>query len=85
MDDYLQCLYSYILDHLRSNAHLNLFDYSRWNERREQAWKALAEALTPEQLDLVENYYSAWCGLRELDDKLLFEAAVSLGKWMARS
>ena len=49
------------------------------------AWAALKGALTPEQLNLVEDYRDAWCGLRFLEDRLLFQKAVSLGKWMARA
>ena len=45
--------------------------------------EALEKALTPEQLRLVEDYKDACCGLRDLEDRLLFQEAVSLGKWMA--
>ena len=71
MDGYLDCLYRYILDHLLLDARLDLIDYSRWNNRRDFAWEALEKALTPEQL--------------RLEDRLLFQEAVSLGKWMVRS
>ena len=76
MDDYLDCLYRYTLDHLLLDVRLDLIDYSRWNHR---------QALTPEQLQLVEVYRDACCGLRDLEDRLLFQEAVSLGKWMALS
>ena len=85
MDDYLDCLYRYTLDHLLLDVRLDLIDYSRWNNRQDIAWEALAKALTPEQLQLVEYYRDACCGLRDLEDRLLFQEAVSLGKWMALS
>ena len=85
MDDYLDCLYRYILDHLLLDARLDLIDYSRWNNRRDFAWEALEKALTPEQLRLVEDYKDACCGLRDMEDRLLFQEAVSLGKWMVLS
>ena len=56
MDDYLDCLYRYTLDHLLLDVRLDLIDYSRWNHRQDIAWEALAKALTPEQLQLVEVY-----------------------------
>lgn len=85
MDDYLDCLYRYTLDHLLLDVRLDLIDYSRWSHRQEIAWEALAKALTPEQLQLVEDYRDACCGRRELEDRLLFQEAVSLGKWMAQA
>ena len=85
MDDYLDCLYRYTLDHLLLDVRLDLIDYSRWNHRQDIAWEALEKALTPEQLQLVEDYRDACCGLRDLEDRLLFQEAVALGKWMALS
>ena len=49
------------------------------------AWSALEKALTPDQLKLVEDYRSTWCDLQALEDQLLFQKAVSLGKWMAQA
>ena len=85
MDDYLDCLYRYTLDHLLLDVRLDLIDYSRWNHRQYIAWEALSKSMTPEQLQLVEDYRDACCGLRDLEDRLLFQEAVSLGKWMALS
>lgn len=83
MDEYLDCLFQYVSENLLLDARLDVIDYSRWNERQDMAWAALKNALTPEQLRLVEDYKDAWCGLRFLEDRLLFQKAVSLGKWMA--
>lgn len=85
MDEYLDCLYQYVSNHLLLDARLDVIDYSRWNERQDMAWAALKESLTLEQLKLVEDYKDTWCGLRFLEDQLLFQKAVSLGKWMAQA
>nr|WP_325181697.1 hypothetical protein [uncultured Oscillibacter sp.] len=84
MDEYLDCLFHYVLDHMHVDARLDLIDYSRCNAAEDMAWKALEKALTSEQLNLVEDYKAALSGLRFLEDQLLFEKAVSLGKWMTR-
>ncbi|WP_300412008.1 hypothetical protein [uncultured Oscillibacter sp.] len=84
MDEYLDCLYQYVSDRLEADAQLDLIEYSRRSDEQNTAWAALKTALTPEQLHLVEDYRAAWCGLRFLEDRLLFQKAVSLGKWMAR-
>lgn len=84
MDEYLHCLYQYVSENLLLDARLDLVDYNRWNECQDTAWAALKAALTPDQLRLVEDYTSACGGKRFLEDQLLFQAAVSLGKWMAR-
>ncbi|MCI9331723.1 MAG: hypothetical protein HFG05_06045 [Oscillibacter sp.] len=85
MDVYLDCLYQHVLEHLETDAHVDLVDYRRWRTARDMAWSALEEALTFEQLRLVENYASAGAGLRDQEDRLLFQKAVALGKWMARA
>lgn len=85
MDEYLQCLFQYVSENLLLDVRLDLVDYSRWNERQDMAWTALKESLTPEQLNLVEDYKDAWCGLRFLEDQLLFQKAVTLGKRMAQA
>lgn len=84
MDEYLDCLYQYVSDRLEADAQLDLIEYNRRSDEQNTAWAALKTALTPEQLHLVEDYRAAWCGLRFLEDRLLFQKAVSLGKWMAR-
>ena len=83
MDEYLHCLYQYVLDHLFLDARMDLVDYNRWETRRKAAWKALSESLTEEQMYLVEDYQTACGGKQFLEDELLFQKAVALGKWMA--
>ena len=84
MDAYLDCLYQHISENLFQNAQLNVQEYSRWNACQDVAWKALGELLSHEQLKLLDEYQAACNGKRYLEEKLLFQKAVSLGKWMAR-
>lgn len=84
MDEYLQCLYRYVLDHLLLDTRMDFIDYNRRVKSENLAWDALAVALTPEQIELVENYHNACAKTRFLEDELLFQKAVALGKWMAR-
>lgn len=84
MDEYLHCLYLYVLDHLFLDARINIIDYNRWVKRENLAWDALRDALTPEQIELVENYHNACADVRFLEDELLFQKAVGLGRWLAR-
>ena len=84
MDAYIDCLYQHISENLFQDARLNLLEYSRWNACQDAAWKALVESLSHEQLKLVEEYQAACNDERYLEEKLLFQKAVALGKWMAR-
>lgn len=85
MDAYLDCLYQHISENLFQDARLSLLEYSRWSACQDAAWKALVESLSHEQLKLVEEYWAACDGKRYLEEKLLFQKAVALGKWMARA
>ncbi len=49
------------------------------------AWSAPEEALPHEQIKLAEDYRSAWTELRYQEERLLFQKAVSLGKWMVQA
>jgi hypothetical protein len=48
-------------------------------------YQHIVESLSHEQLKLVEEYWAACDGKRYLEEKLLFQKAVALGKWMARA
>ena len=85
MDEYLRCLYEHATDRLLTDARLDAAKYHRRSIVQNQAWNALKAALTPEQMKLVQNYQFAQANVCALEDELLFEAAVSLGKWMARA
>ena len=84
MDNYLQCLYYYVLENLSPAMHPDFPEYRRCADTANNAWIALKETLSPAQLELVENYRSAWDRVSALEDELLFQKAVALGKWMAR-
>ena len=84
MDEYLRCLYEYIQDQISAAHYPDPLEYRRRADAAEQAWRVLDDLLPPAQLRLVEDYRAAWTRLTSLEDELLFQAAVSLGKWMAR-
>lgn len=84
MDEYLQCLYNCVIEHISAAKHPNTEEYHRCMAVQDKTWSALKDALSPAQLGLVEDYRSAWSGISGLEDELLFQTAVSLGKWMAQ-
>lgn len=85
MDDHLDCLFQCVFDHMEAEATVNLIDYSRCRSAQDMAWSALKKELTHEQIKLVDDYRSAWIELRYQEDKLLFQKAVALGKWMVQA
>lgn len=85
MDDYLKCLYEHVMEHISVSNYPDAEEYHHRMALQDETWSALKAALTPEQLELVENYQAARAGTWVLEDELLFQAAVSLGKWMVRA
>ena len=71
MDDYLKCLYGYILENLSTNAHKNTTEYINYTRCRTiqaQALEALRDSLTPAQIQLLEAYESAKADTLCLED-----------------
>lgn len=85
MDAYLKCLYTHVMEHLLDSERPDMPEYKRRSTTQDKAWKNLREALTVEQLRLVEEYQAAYSYVCDIEDEWLFQAAVSLGKWMARA
>lgn len=85
MDEYLKCLYDYVMEHVSASKYPDAEEYYHRMALQDKAWSAVKAALTAEQLKLVEDYQAARAGTWVLEDELLFQAAVSLGKWMVRS
>ena len=85
MDGYPDCLYQYVVGHMEAEATVNLIGYSRCRSAQDMAWSAPEEALPHEQIKLAEDYRSAWTELRYQKERLLFQKAVSLGKWMVQA
>lgn len=83
MDEYLYCLYEYIQEHISPREQPNAVEYYRCADAATRAWTALTEALTPAQLQLVEDYRSAQDRVSVFEDQFLFQKAVSLGKWLS--
>jgi len=84
MDEYLQCLYTHVMERLLLSPRPDLAEYRLRSIDQDQAWDALEKTLAPEQLQLLEAYQAAKSHVCAIEDRWLFQEAVSLGKWMAR-
>lgn len=84
MDNYLNCLFDYVLEtrldeHARSSV-----------EYRQAAADALRKSdilesmLTPEQKAALDALLAADGRILAMDEHIIFQEAVALGKWMAR-
>lgn len=83
MDDYLDCLYTYIQENCIPQ-HLWSPEHRQASARRESALAALENMLSPEQQAALEHFRSAESALYAYEDMALFQEAILLGKWMAR-
>lgn len=82
MHKYLICLQDYVIENQVSSSLMNSAEYLQRVHEQERAWTRMEEALTPEQMALVEAYQTAKSRVTALEDDLTFEMAVALGKWM---
>lgn len=85
MDEYLRCLYDYILEVRRDDTLLKMPEYRAAHENLLQAWDAMEAALTGEQQEIVDRLLTAKENVYIREDEWLFLEGVSLGKWMALS
>ena len=84
MDEYLQCLYAYAMENLFLRNRPDMEEYRFRSTAQEEALDSLEKTLTPEQHRLLEVYQAARCHVCAMEDRWLFQEAVSLGKWMVR-
>lgn len=84
MDEYLQCLYNYILEVRRDETLLKTPEYHTERKSLLAAMRAMDAVLSEEQQKMVNRYLSCQSRLSVLEDAWLFQEAVALGKWMAR-
>lgn len=84
MDEYLQCLYNYILEVRRDETLLKLPEYRMERISLLAAMRAMDAALSEEQQKIVNRYLSCQSRLSVLEDEWLFQEAMALGKWLAR-
>lgn len=85
MDAYLDCLQSYIEEHLFEKPSPFRREYRLLASEKDQASSALEATLTEEQAVLWKRYQDKSCLIRALEDDIMFEKAVALGKWMVLS
>lgn len=84
MDEYMQCLYDHVMEHILLHPHPDMAEYSLRSADQNRAWNDLKNVLTAEQLRLLEDYQTAKARVCSLEDEWLFQEAVALGKWMIR-
>ncbi len=83
MDEYLQCLYDYILEVRRNETLLKTPEYRAARKSFLRAWDVMEAALTKEQQEIVDRLLTARENVCSREDEWLFLEGVSLGRWMA--
>jgi len=84
MDEYLQCLYNYILEVRRDDTLLKTPEYRAMRKDMVQAWDAMEAALTGEQQEIVDRLLTAKEKVYSREDEWLFLEGIALGRWLAR-
>lgn len=84
MDEYLQCLYEYILEVRRDETLLRTAEYRSGRVSLLSAMQAMEAALTEEQRKKVDHYLTCQSRLSVLESDWLFREAVALGEWLSR-
>ena len=83
MDEYLQCLYNYILEVRRDETMLKTPEYRMRRTSMLTAMRAMDAVLSEEQQKAVNTFLSGHSRLSVLEDEWLFQEAVALGRWLA--
>lgn len=84
MDEYLQCLYHYILEVRREETLLKTTEYRLRRAAMLAALRTMDAVLPEEHRKVVDDYLSSQFHLSVLESDWLFSEGVALGKWMAR-
>ena len=84
MDEYLQCLYEYILEVRRDETLLRTAEYRSGRVSLLSAMQAMEAALTEEERKKVDHYLTCQSRLSVLESDWLFREAVALGEWLSR-
>lgn len=84
MDEYLQCLYDYILEVRRTETLQKTPEYRMRRTSMLAAMQAMDAVLPEEQKKVVDAFQTSQSRLSVLEEEWLFQEAVSLGKWLSR-
>lgn len=83
MDEYLQCLYNYILEVRRDETLRKTPEYRMERISLLTMMRTMDADLSKEQQKIVNRYLSCQSRLSALEGEWLFQEAVSLGRWLA--
>lgn len=84
MNAYLKCLYTTCMENGFAEEKEQLTYYRGCIARRNDAFKRLEASLSPEQIELFEEFETTQAAVDCFETEALFEEAVALGKWMMR-
>ena len=79
MDKYLICLQDYVIENQVSSSLMNSAEYLQRVHEQERAWTRMEEALTPEQMALLEDYQMEVFRRDDAERRILFTFLVKLG------
>lgn len=81
MNEYIECLYNYVMeDKFRELAETR--EYITLDRIRKDAERALTETLTKEQIELLDTYMEQETSVEALELRYLFCKALSLARTM---
>lgn len=84
MDDYLDCLFQYVLEMRLCERIRSSLEYQQASNESMRKMEILKSTLTHEQKTALNEFLSANGHLLNMDEYIIFQEAIALGKWMAR-
>lgn len=84
MDDYLDCLFEHVLEPRLDERARASAEYQRAADDALRKSDILESMLAPEQKAALDALLAADSRILTMDERIIFQEAVALGKWMAR-
>lgn len=84
MNDYLDCLFNYILETRLNKITRTSVEYQRASAEALHKSDALEAMLTSAQKAALDDFLAADSHMVTIDEHIIFQEALALGKWMAR-
>lgn len=84
MDDYLDCLFDYVLETRLDQRARAAAEYQRLAADALRKSDALEAMLSPDQKAALDALLAADSRVLVMDERIIFQEAVALGRWMAR-